>query len=287
MLIKALELLQKLCKASITVKICIDSLQNRIKSDSEEMIRLDNILSAAEVIRSASSIVALTGAGTSTESGIPDFRSSDSFVGGSKKYDFPVEVLLSRSFFLNHTDVFYDYYKTNLIYPEAEPNECHIALVGMEKLCNLNGVITQNIDGLHQKAGSANVIELHGTTKRNYCMKCGKYFTLEDICDMEHEIPLCDKCGGIIKPDVVLYEEPLNEKDLTNAISLVKTADVLLVIGTSLVVYPAAGLLNYYKGHKLIIVNLGETPFDMKANVVIHEKAGVVMRRIVTALNNK
>jgi len=244
----------------------------------------DRILEAAEIIRNARSIVALTGAGASTESGIPDFRSPAS--QKNKKYDIPVEVLLSHSFFMSHTDIFYDYYRHNLIYPDARPNDCHIALAEMEKLCRLDGVVTQNIDGLHQKAGSSNVIELHGTTKQNYCMKCGKKFSLDDICNAEQIVPKCDKCGGIIKPDVVLYEEPLNEKNLIDAANLVSNADTLLVIGTSLVVYPAAGLLNYFRGHNLIIINIGSTPFDRRARVIINEKAGVVLKKIVAELRS-
>lgn len=243
---------------------------------------MDSILKAAEIIKNAKSVVALTGAGASTESGIPDFRSSGS--QKNKKYDIPVEVLLSHSFFLNHADKFYDYYKNNMIYPDARPNECHIALAEMEKLCCLNGVVTQNIDGLHQKAGSSNVIELHGTTKQNFCMKCGKMFTLDNICETEQSVPVCDKCGGIIKPDVVLYEEPLNEKNLTCAADLVYNADTLLVIGTSLVVYPAAGLLNYFRGQNLIIINIGSTPFDRCASVIINEKAGGVLGKITEEL---
>jgi len=247
---------------------------------------LDNTLRAAQIIQNASSIVALTGAGASTESGIPDFRTPVASTDNNKKYNIPVEVILSHSFFMDNTEIFYDYYKTNLIYPDAKPNDCHIALAEMEKLCNLKGVITQNIDGLHQKAGSSNVIELHGTTKINYCMKCKKKFRLEDICDAGQNVPLCDKCGGIIKPDVVLYEEQLNQKNLIDSIALVKESDVLLVIGTSLVVYPAAGLLNYYNGDNLVIVNIGFTSFDRNASVVINDKAGVVLKKIVTALKN-
>ncbi len=242
---------------------------------------MDSILRATELIRNASGIVALTGAGASTESGIPDFRSPKQ---SAKKNDFPAEVMLSHSFFMDHTELFYDYYKNNLIFPEAKPNACHMALANMEKLCKLKGIITQNIDGLHQQAGSSNVIELHGSTNRNFCMKCRKTFSLNDISSSEQVIPICNKCGGIIKPDVVLYEEPLNEKDLTSAINLVEEADVLMVVGTSLVVYPAAGLLNYYRGNKLIIINIGNTPFDKTARVIIRDKAGDVLNKIVTGL---
>ncbi|NLY18165.1 MAG: NAD-dependent protein deacylase [Clostridiaceae bacterium] len=258
--------------------VCI---AEKINPGYSEVILLDNILKAAEIIRNAKSVAVLTGAGASTESGIPDFRSSS---GISKKYDIPSEVILSHSFFMNHTDVFYDYYLNNLIYPDAKPNECHIALAEMENLCRLSGVITQNIDGLHQKAGSKNVIELHGSVKRNFCMKCRKQFSLEKICEEKQNIPSCDKCGGTIKPDVVLYEESLNSRILNDALNLVIDADTLLVIGTSLVVYPAAGLLNYFRGNNLIIINLGSTPFDRRANVVINDKAGTVLKKIVEEL---
>lgn len=245
---------------------------------------MNNIEKATEIIRQASSIVVLTGAGASTESGIPDFRSTSGSVTAKKKFDYPVEVLLSHHFFLEHTDVFYDYYFNNLVYKDAKPNDCHKALSEMEALCHLKCIITQNIDGLHQEAGSSDVIELHGTTKRNFCMKCRKPFSLDDIAQSIGTIPLCDRCGGIIKPDVVLYEEPLNERELSRAILLTDHAEVLLVIGTSLVVYPAAGLLNYYRGDKLIIVNIGPTPFDDMAEVVIHESAGKTMRNMVSGL---
>ena len=185
---------------------------------------------------------------------------------------------------MKHTDVFYDYYINHLVYKDAKPNDCHNSLAEMEALCNLRCVITQNIDGLHQAAGSTNVIELHGTTKRYYCMKCRKQYGLEDIFHAGQTVPLCEHCNGIIKPDVVLYEEPLNEKDLTLAIAMTRKADVFLVIGTSLAVYPAAGLLNYYRGDKLIIVNLSPTPFDREANIVIHDSAGTVLKKIVEGL---
>ncbi|AGC68135.1 NAD-dependent deacetylase CobB [Thermoclostridium stercorarium subsp. stercorarium DSM 8532] len=238
---------------------------------------------AVKLIRESESIVVLTGAGASTESGIPDFRSN---VGPpkKKKYDYPVEVLLSHTFFINNTEIFYDYYMNNMVYRDAKPNDCHKALAEMEKYCNVLAVITQNIDGLHQDAGSSDVIELHGSTRRNYCMKCGKAFSLDELFAMSRPVPKCDECGGIIKPDVVLYEEPLNEKDLTRAMKLTVKADAMLVIGTSLVVYPAAGLLNYYRGDKLIIINMDPTPFDYRARLVIHDSAGKVMRQIVDGL---
>lgn len=243
---------------------------------------MNSIQKAAELLRDASDIVILTGAGASTESGIPDFRSSNGVFKKSKQYDYPAEVLLSHSFFIKHTDVFYDYYFNNLVYEDAKPNDCHKALAEMERLCNVKAVVTQNIDGLHQEAGSKNVIELHGTTKRYFCIKCRKQFELKDLD--RTGVPRCDHCGGIIKPDVVLYEEPLNEKDLTRAVMETVYADILLVIGTSLVVYPAAGLLDYYRGNKLIIINIGATPYDDKASVLIHDSAGKTMKNIVSIL---
>jgi NAD-dependent deacetylase len=246
---------------------------------------LDKILQATKIINDASNIVVITGAGASTESGIPDFR-SDNGPAKKKKYDYPVEVLLSHSFFMNKTETFYDYYLNNMIFRDAKPNDCHKSLAEMEKYCNTLAIITQNIDGLHQEAGSSNVIELHGTTKRNYCMKCKKEFSIDYIFKINKPVPACDKCGGIIKPDVVLYEEPLNEKDLSKAISIARKADVLLVIGTSLLVYPAAGLLNYYRGDKLIILNMGATPFDSMAEIVIRQRAGDVMKKIVNGLKS-
>ena len=246
---------------------------------------LDKVLEAARLIKESESVVVITGAGASTESGIPDFRSNIVQPKNRKKYDYPSEVLLSHSFFISNTETFYDYYMNNLIYRDAKPNDCHKSLAEMEKYCNVLAVITQNIDGLHQEAGSSNVIELHGTTRRYFCMKCRKQFSLDDFKENQH-VPKCDKCGGIIKPDVVLYEEPLNDRYLTMAANLAMKADVLLVIGTSLVVYPAAGLLNYYRGNKLLIVNLGTTPFDSRARIVIHESCGSVMKRILDGLTS-
>ena len=245
---------------------------------------MDKILEAAKLIKESKNVVVLTGAGASTESGIPDFRSNVGPAKRKKKYDYPSEVLLSHSFFMSNTEIFYDYYMSNMIYRDAKPNDCHKSLAEMEKYCNVLAVITQNIDGLHQEAGSSDVIELHGSTKRNFCMKCGKKFSLDDLFELNEPVPKCNKCGGLIKPDVILYEEPLNEKDLTRAINLTMKADVLLVIGTSLVVYPAAGLLNYYRGGKLIIINIGATPFDSMAKLVIHDSAGQVMKKILDNL---
>lgn len=247
-----------------------------------ELITMDNVRKAADILREAKNVVILTGAGASTESGIPDFRSSNGLYGKLDQFDFPAEVILSRSFFVRNTDIFYDYYFNHLVYRDAKPNDCHKALAEMEKLCPVKAIVTQNIDGLHQQAGSTRVIELHGTVSRYYCMSCFKKFALEDIEPIG--VPKCRHCGGLIKPDVVLYEEPLNEKDLTDAMKLTAAADALLVIGTSLAVYPAAGLLNYYRGHKLIIVNKSPTPYDDRANVLIRDNAGKTMKAIVSLI---
>lgn len=245
---------------------------------------LDSILEATKLIKESENLVVITGAGASTESGIPDFRSDNGAKTMKKKYIYPSEVLLSHTFFMNNTETFYDYYINNMIFRDAKPNECHKSLAEMEKLCNILAIITQNIDGLHQDAGSSNVIQLHRSTRRNFCMKCSKEFSLDDILRINQPVPTCDICGGTIKPDVVLYEEPLKEKDLSKAIELTMRADVLLVIGTSLLVYPAAGLLNYYSKDKLIIVNIGTTPFDNRARLVIRNSAGMVLGKIADGL---
>lgn len=246
---------------------------------------MENIQQAAQILKSANSLVILTGAGASTESGIPDFRSSGGLYNKPKQYDYPAEVLLSHSFFVKHADIFYNYYFTNLVYPDAKPNDCHKALAELEKMCRVKAVITQNIDGLHQEAGSSNVIELHGTTRRYYCMGCRKKYSLGEL--EQKGVPKCMQCGGIIKPDVVLYEEPLNEKDLMNAVIETSGADALLVIGTSLAVYPAAGLLNYYRGNKLVIINMSPTPYDSRASVLIRDKAGKAMSSIISMIKNR
>lgn len=234
---------------------------------------------AADIMQGASAIVAFTGAGVSTESNIPDFRSADGLYSCREKYGFPPEVILSRSFFSGHPDIFYDYYKNNLIHREALPNDCHKALAAMEKAGRLKAVVTQNIDGLHQAAGSSAVLELHGSIYRNYCAACGKRYELERVA-ASPGVPLCASCGGIIRPDVVLYEEMLDQEILSEAVSRIEGCDVLLVLGTSLVVYPAAGLVNHCGKGRLIIVNRSETAFDNKAALVIRDYAGRVMRNL-------
>ena len=225
-----------------------------------------------KVIENSRRIAFLGGAGLSTESGIPDFRSADGIYKAQTAYGYPPEVLLSHDFFWRHTEVFYDYYKKILLYPEANPNKAHKALAKLEKDGKLTAVITQNIDGLHQAAGSQNVLELHGSVHRNYCTKCRKFYSMEYIQESQG-VPTCS-CGGIIKPDVVLYGEGLDSKTLISAVTHIQRADTLIVGGTSLVVYPAAGLIDYFSGKELVLINLSRTDRDSEATLCVHEKIG-------------
>lgn len=224
-------------------------------------------------------IVFFGGAGVSTESGIPDFRSVDGLY--NLKYDEPPEEIISHSYFLRWPEKFYQFYKDKMLYPAAQPNACHKALARLEAEGKLSSVLTQNIDGLHQKAGSRNVIELHGTTLRNYCMKCGKAFDVDYVLAAPG-VPKCDKCGGTVKPDVVLYEESLHDGDMEAAVRYVRKADLFIIGGTSLTVYPAAGLVNYYRGERLVLINKSSTPYDSYANLVIHESIGEVFSQCVS-----
>jgi len=242
---------------------------------------MDKLQTAVNFIKNSSNIVAFTGAGASTESNIPDFRSSDGLYSDNKKYKYPPEYMLSHSFFVKHTEEFFDFYRNKMIYRDARPNNCHIGLAKLEEIGKLKAVITQNIDGLHQLAGSKNVLELHGSVYRNYCMRCKAAFDLDYIMNERNPVPKCNKCGGIVKPDVVLYEEELDHDVLSKSIAFIREADVLIVIGTSLVVYPAAGLINYYRGDKLILINKSPTPYDSLARLVISGSAGEVMKSII------
>lgn len=225
-------------------------------------------------------IVFLGGAGVSTESGIPDFRSENGIFNAVKKYAKPPETLLSRVFFEQNTEVFYDYYKT-MLYTDVKPNAAHLALAKLEHEGRLKAVITQNIDGLHQKAGSTKVYELHGSIYRNYCIGCGKQFDVEFI-KSSAGVPRCE-CTGIIKPDVVLYGESLNEQTLFKAMESVAKADMLIIGGTSLMVYPAAGLIDYYIGNRLVLINKGSTGIDGAADLVINAPIGEVLYNAVCA----
>lgn len=225
-------------------------------------------------VEDSNNIVFFGGAGVSTESNVPDFRSEDGLY--NMKYKYPPETIISHSFYKRNTEEFFRFYKDRMIYPEAKPNPAHLALAELEKRGKLRAVITQNIDGLHQAAGSKEVLELHGSVHRNYCERCGCFHGLDDVLSQEG-VPHC-QCGGVIKPDVVLYEESLDDNVITKAIQYISRADVLIIGGTSLTVYPAAGFVNYYKGHKLVLINKSSTPMDKMADLVINEPIGQVMR---------
>ena len=223
-------------------------------------------------IDNSDNVVFFGGAGVSTESGIPDFRSVDGLYNQS--YDYPPETILSHTFYIRKPEEFFRFYRDKMLFPDAEPSMPHIKLAELEQCGKLKGVITQNIDGLHQKAGSRHVIELHGSVLRNYCERCGEFYGLDTIINSEG-VPTC-KCGGRIKPDVVLYEEGLDENNINEAVRLIKEADILIVGGTSLGVYPSAGLIDYYRGDKLVLINKSSTPYDKKANLLIQDSLGKV-----------
>ena len=221
-------------------------------------------------------IVFFGGAGVSTESGIPDFRSVDGLY--HQKYSEPPEEILSHTYFQRNTEGFYRFYREKMIFPEAQPNAAHAKLAELERAGKLSAVITQNIDGLHQKAGSQKVYELHGAVSRNYCTRCRKFYPLEEVMAAEG-VPHCG-CGGVIKPDVVLYEEALDNDTVEGAVRAIREADMLIIGGTSLVVYPAASLIHYYRGNRLVLINLQATSADGRADLVIHEKLGRVLSQI-------
>ena len=229
-----------------------------------------------EIIDKSRKIVFFGGAGVSTESGIPDFRSVDGLY--NQKYKYPPEQILSHTFFVNRTEEFFDFYRDKMICPNAKPNTAHKVLAKMEKIGKLSAIVTQNIDGLHTMAGSKKVLELHGCVNRNYCQKCGKMFDAEFILKSKG-IPRCE-CGGIIKPDVVLYEESLDNDVVSEAVREIRSCDTLIVAGTSLTVYPAAGMINYFRGENLVLINRDSTPYDSQADLVIHKKVGEVLGKI-------
>ncbi|WP_315112221.1 NAD-dependent protein deacylase [Clostridium intestinale] len=230
-----------------------------------------------EILINSNNIVFFGGAGVSTESGIPDFRSASGLFNEKLNKIFTPEQLVSHTYFMRYTEDFYKFYKDKLIYEEAKPNDAHLALAKLEKLGKLKAVITQNIDGLHQAAGSKTVLELHGSVHRNYCTKCHKFYTVEFILKSS-KTPSCTDCGGTVKPDVVLYEEGLDEDVINGAVNAIAHADTLIIGGTSLVVYPAAGLINYFKGKNLILINKSTTSADFKADLVIHDSIGKVLK---------
>ena len=237
---------------------------------------MEKLKKLQEIIDKSKKIVFFGGAGVSTESGIPDFRSVDGIY--NMKYDYPPEIILSKTFFKNNLKEFYRFYKDKMIVKGVKPNSAHYFLYELEKKGKLLSVITQNIDGLHSEAGNKNVLELHGSIKRNYCMKCGKFYDENYILNSK-DIPYCT-CGGIIKPDVVLYEENLNEGIMYKAIRDISEADTLIVAGTSLTVYPAAGMINYFNGENLILINRDKTNYDKYANLVINDYIGEVFNKM-------
>ena len=230
-----------------------------------------------KVIAKSDNIVFFGGAGVSTESGIPDFRSVDGLY--NQKYDYPPETILSHSFFIRKTEEFYKFYRDKMICTSAKPNNAHIALAELEKQGKLKAVVTQNIDGLHQAAGSKTVYELHGSIMRNYCMKCRKFYGLEAI-ENSKGIPKCS-CGGVIKPDVVLYEEGLDDQTVRGAVKAISGADVLIIGGTSLNVYPAAGFLSYFDGRKIVLLKKSATIYDTKADIVIRDPIAQVLAECI------
>ena len=228
-------------------------------------------------IDESSRIVFFGGAGVSTESGVPDFRSVDGLY--NQKYDYPPEEILSHTFYRRKPEEFYRFYRDKMIYTDALPNKAHLKLAELEEKGKLTAVVTQNIDGLHQAAGSKKVYELHGSVLRNYCENCGKFFDINYIIESDG-VPKCDKCNGPIKPDVVLYEEGLDSNTMNGALNAISNADMLIIGGTSLNVYPAAGLIDYYRSNRLVLINMSKTPMDYKADLVIYDKIGKVLSQI-------
>lgn len=238
----------------------------------------EKIAELQTIYDNSQNIVFFGGAGVSTESGIPDFRSQDGLY--SQEWKYPPETIISRSFFNANPTEFYRFYRKKLIVKNVQPNIAHIQLAKMEQTGKLKAIVTQNIDGLHQKAGSKNVFELHGSTLRNFCMDCGASYSAEFIEQSENfpdKLPHCKKCGGLVKPDVVLYEEGLDQNIINGAINAIQNADTLIIGGTSLVVYPAASLIDYFSGKNIVLINKSQTASDYKANLVIHESIGKVL----------
>ena len=237
---------------------------------------MENIELFKHWIHESNKIVFFGGAGVSTESGIPDFRSVDGLY--NQKFEYPPETIISHSFYLRDPSYFFRFYREKMMPLGFEPNITHMKLAQWEKEGKLRGIVTQNIDGLHQKAGSKLVFELHGSVLRNYCSKCGKFHSAEFVKEAL-DVPYCE-CGGVVKPDVVLYEEPLDGYTIQEAINAIKSADLLIIAGTSLTVYPAAGLINYYQGERMVLINRDVTPYDNKADLVFHQSLGDIFSMI-------
>ena len=247
-------------------------------------IRMDKkIKNLAQMIKDSRNIVFFGGAGVSTASNIPDFRSSDGIFSRKLRAHLTPEQLVSHTFFVHYPEDFFDFYKAALLYPDAQPNDCHYALAKLEQMGKLKAVVTQNIDGLHQAAGSRRVLELHGSVLRNYCTGCGKSFSMESVLHASG-IPRCDECGEIVKPDVVLYEESLDQRVMADAVNAIMAADLMIIGGTSLVVYPAAGLIDYFQNGKLVLINKTLTAADSRANLVINDDISKVMRECMQEL---
>lgn len=241
-----------------------------------------NVQQLHELLKRSSHIVFFGGAGVSTASNIPDFRSDEGLYSGKeqKKYPYPPETMLSHTFFVRHTEQFFEYYFDKMVYPDAKPNPAHIALAKLEEMGKLSAVITQNIDGLHQQAGSKRVYELHGSVHRNTCQQCGKHYSLQEMLQWKGKgVPRCS-CGGVIKPDVVLYEEALNDRIIDGAVNAIAQADLLIVGGTSLNVWPAAGLINYFRGDRLALINKSPVARDLAAGLVITDPIGEVLSQL-------
>lgn len=238
----------------------------------------------AGLIKDSNNIVFFGGAGVSTESGMKDYRSEDGLYNTVKQYKVSPETILSHSFFCQHPDVFYDFYYNYFLDTSAEPNHAHIALAELEKMGKLMAIVTQNIDGLHQRAGSKNVIELHGTILRHHCPNCKAFMDYEKVKSFKGKVPRCEKCNHVIKPDVVLYEEPLNEQVTLSAIDAISSADMLIIGGTSLAVYPAAGFLRYFRGNNIVLINRDETQYDEMATLVFRDSIGEVLSKTLNAV---
>lgn len=242
---------------------------------TEELVR---------IIKESNNIVFFGGAGISTSSGIPDFRSSNGLYSKKLNRNFTPEQAVSHTFFVRYPEEFFDFYKKNLVYPKAKPNNCHTALAKLEEMGKLKAIVTQNIDGLHQAAGSKVVYELHGSVLRNYCTKCQAFYDAEYVLKA-NGIPKCEKCSGVVKPDVVLYEEGLDDQVISGAVYAISQADTLIIGGTSLVVYPAAGLIDYFRGKKLVLINKSSTSADNRADLVINDDIAKVMQEVVENIN--
>ena len=240
----------------------------------------EKILKLKKIVEESNNIVFFGGAGVSTESGIPDFRSANGIYNQDLGREVSPEEMISHTFYRKHPEDFFEFYRDKLIYENAEPNDCHKALAELEKQGKVKAVVTQNIDGLHQKAGSKVVWELHGSTLRNYCENCHAYYGLEKVLESKG-VPVCDRCGGTVKPDVVLYEEGLDDDVINGAIKAISNADTLIVGGTTLIVYPAAGLINYFRGKHIVLINMSATGADSSADLVIREPIGSVFRQLM------